>query len=160
MSKREKPSKFENLMRLLDNNGGPVLAFLALLAFLAYLTYAHFYPTNAVVKTLERHGSAAQVVSVAFILLVALVAWGYRKVLFKIAEREQLRERVIRSEAHTAEWKERATQAEARKAELENSKAELENSKAELENSNAELRARIAELESERRQPPDEEERD
>ncbi len=153
MSKGEKPSKFENLMRLLDNNGGPVLAFLALLAFLAYLTYAHVYPTNAVVKTLERHGSAAQVVSVAFILLVALVAWGYRKVLFKIAEREQLRERVIRSEAHTAEWKARATQLEARNAELEDSKTELEDS-------NAELRARIAELENGRRQPPDEEERD
>ena len=151
MSKREKPSKFENLMRLLDNNGGPVLALLALLAFVVYLVYAHVYPTNAVVKTLERHGSAAQVVSVAFILLVALVAWGYRKVLFKIAEREQLRERVIRSEAHTAEWKERATQLEARNAELEDSKAELEDS-------NAELRARIAELENGRQQPPDEEE--
>ena len=146
MSKGEKPSKFESLMRLLDNNGGPVLAFLALFAFIVYLVYAHVYPTNAVVKTLERHGSAAQVVSVAFVLLVALVAWGYRKVLFKIAEREQLRERVIRSEAHTAVWKERATQSEARNAELENS--------------NAELRARIAELENERRQPPDEEERD
>ena len=160
MSKGEKPSKFENLMRLLDNNGGPVLAFLALLAFIVYLVYAHFHPANAAVKTLERHGSAAQVVSVAFVLFVALAAWGYRKVLFKIAEREQLRERVIRSEAHTAEWKERATQLEARNAELENSKAELEDSKAELEDSNAELRARIAELENGRRQPPDEEERD
>ena len=144
MSKGEKPNKFESLMRLLDNNGGPVLAFLALLAFIAYLTYAHFHPTNAVVETLERHGSAAQVVSVAFVLLVALAAWGYKKVLFKIAERErliehnaELEERVIQSEAHTARWKKRFTQSEAR---------------------NAELEARIAELENERRQPPDEEE--
>ena len=151
MSKGEKPNKFESIMRLLESNGGPVLAFLALLAFIAYLTYAHFYPANAVVETLERHGSAAQVVSVAFVLLVALAAWGYKKVLFKIAERERLIERVTRSEAHTARWKKRATQSEARNAELEDSNAELEDS-------NAELRARIAELENERRQPPDEEE--
>ena len=135
MSKREKPSKFESLMRLLDNNGGPVLAFLALLAFLAYLTYAHFYPTNAVVKTLERHGSAAQVVSVAFILLVALVAWGYRKVLFKIAERERFRVQV--------------EQQAARIQELEKQAARV-----------PELERRIAELENEKRQPPDEEERE
>ncbi len=158
MSKGEKPSKFESLMRLLDNNGGPVLALLALLAFVVYLVYAHVYPTNAVVKTLERHGSAAQVVSVAFILLVALVAWGYRKVLFKIAEREQLRERVIRSEAHTAEWKERATQLEARNAELEDSKAQWEQRFTQSEARNAELERRIAELENGRQQPPDEEE--
>ena len=144
MSKGEKPNKFESIMRLLESNGGPVLALLALLAFIAYLTYAHFHPTNAVVETLERHGSAAQVVSVAFVLLVALAAWGYKKVLFKIAERERLIERVTRSEAHTARWKKRATQSEARNAELEDS--------------NAELKARIAELENERRQPPDEEE--
>ena len=144
MSKGEKPNKFESIMRLLESNGGPVLAFLALLAFIAYLTYAHFYPTNAVVETLERHGSAAQVVSVAFVLLVALAAWGYKKVLFKIAERERLIERVTRSEGRTAELEGRLTQSEARNAELEDS--------------NAELRARIAELENERRQPPDEEE--
>ena len=135
MSKREKPSKFESLMRLLDNNGGPVLAFLALLAFLAYLTYAHIYPTNAVVKTLERHGSAAQVVSVAFVLLVALVAWGYKKVLFKIAEREELIAQVAQQAAKLQELAQQAARV-------------------------PELERRIAELENERRQPPDEEERD
>ena len=135
MSKGEKPSKFESLMRLLDNNGGPVLAFLALLAFLAYLTYAHFYPTNAVVKTLERQGSAAQVVSVAFILLVALVAWGYKKVLFKIAEREELIAQVAQQAAKLQELAQQAARV-------------------------PELERRIAELENERRQPPDEEERD
>ena len=144
MSKREKPNKFESIMRLLESNGGPVLAFLALLAFLAYLTYAHFYPANAVVKTLERHGSAAQVVSVAFVLLVALAAWGYRKMLFKIAERERLRERNAELEDSNAQWQQRFTQSEARNAELEDRNAELE--------------ARLAELENERQPPPDEEE--
>ena len=133
MSKGEKPNKFESIMRLLESNGGPVLAFLALLAFIAYLTYAHFYPANAVVKTLERHGSAAQVVSVAFVLLVALAAWGYRKMLFKIAEREQFRAQV--------------EQQAARIQELEKQAARV-----------PELERRIAELENERRQPPDEEE--
>ena len=135
MSKGEKPSKFESIMRLLESNGGPVLAFLALLAFLAYLTYAHFYPTNAVVKTLERHGSAAQVVSVAFILLVALVAWGYKKVLFKIAEREELIAQVAQQAAKLQELAQQAARV-------------------------PELERRIAELENEKRQPPDEEERD
>ena len=137
MSKGEKPNKFESIMRLLESNGGPVLALLALLAFIAYLTYAHFHPTNAVVETLERHGSAAQVVSVAFVLLVALAAWGYRKMLFKIAERERLRERNAELEDSNAQWQQRFIQSEAR---------------------NAELEARIAELENERRQPPDQEE--
>ena len=144
MSKGEKPNKFESIMRLLESNGGPVLAFLALLAFIAYLTYAHFHPTNAVVETLERHGSAAQVVSVAFVLLVALAAWGYRKMLFKIAERERLREHNAELEDSNAQWQQRFTQSEARNAELEGRNAELE--------------ARIAELENERQPPPDQEE--
>ena len=70
MAHTQKNRTFGNIVLHLENNGGPILAFVALLAFIVYLVYAHFYPNAVVVKTLQVHGSAAQVVSVAVVLFV------------------------------------------------------------------------------------------
>ena len=139
MAHTQKSRMFGNIVRHLENSGGPILAFVALLAFIVYLVYAHFYPNAVVVKTLQVHGSAAQVVSVAVVLFVAFTMWGVEKMLFKIAEREQLRNR---------------------NAELETQVARipiLERLNAELTAHIAELAARIAELENEKKQQNDEE---
>ena len=140
MAHTQKRRTFENFVRHLENNGGPLLALIALLAFIVYLVFAHFYPNAVVVKTLQAHGSAAQVVSIAVVLLVALSLWGVEKMLFKIAEREQLRNR-------NAELEARNSELEARIAYLERI--------AELEARIAELEARIVELENQRPQPND-----
>lgn len=139
MAHTQKSRMFGNIVRHLENSGGPILAFVALLAFIVYLVCAHFYPNAVVVKTLQVHGSAAQVVSVAVVLFVAFTMWGVEKMLFKIAEREQLRNR---------------------NAELETQVARipiLERLNAELTAHIAELAARIAELENEKKQQNDEE---
>ena len=139
MAHTQKRRTFENFVRHLENNGGPLLALIALVAFIVYLVFAHFYPNAVVVKTLQAHGSAAQVVSIAVVLLVALSLWGVEKMLFKIAEREQLRNR--------------NAELEARNSELEARFAYLEARIAELEARDAEKTARIAELENQRAQP-------
>ncbi len=139
MANTQKSRIFGNIARHLENSGGPILAFVALLAFIVYLVYAHFYPNAVVVKTLQVHGSAAQVVSVAVVLFVAFTMWGVEKMLFKIAEREQLRNR-------------NAEQA-SRIAELEIQAAKIPI----LERLNAEQAARIAELENEKKQQNEEE---
>ena len=140
MAHTQKRRTFENFVRHLENNGGPLLALIALLAFIVYLVFAHFYPNAVVVKTLQAHGSAAQVVSIAVVLLVALSMWGVEKMLFKIAEREQLRNR-------NAELEARNSELEARIAYLKRI--------AELEARIAELEARIVKLENQRTQPND-----
>ncbi len=134
MAHTQKRRTFENFVRHLENNGGPLLALIALLAFIVYLVFAHFYPNAVVVKTLQAHGSAAQVVSIAVVLLVALSMWGVEKMLFKIAEREQLRNRNAELEARVAELEVQAARVQI------------------LERLNAELEARIVELESQRAQ--------
>ena len=58
-----------------------------------------YHPNAVVVKTLR----AAQVVSVAVVLFVAFTMWGIQKMLFKIAEREQLRNHNAEQAAHIAE---------------------------------------------------------
>ena len=133
MAHTQKRRTFENFVRHLENNGGPLLALIALVAFIVYLVFAHFYPNAVVVKTLQAHGSAAQVVSIAVVLLVALSMWGVEKMLFKIAEREQLRNRNAELEARVAELEAQAARVqilEARIAELEARNAELENQRA------------------------------
>lgn len=119
MAHTQKSRTFENFVRHLENNGGPLLALIALVAFSVYLVFAHFYPNAVVVKTLQAHGSAAQVVSIAVVLLVALSMWGIEKMLFKIAEREQLRNRNAELEARNSELEARLAYLEARNAELE-----------------------------------------
>lgn len=147
MANTQKSRIFGNIARHLENSGGPILAFVALLAFIVYLVYAHFYPNAVVVKTLQVHGSAAQVVSVAVVLFVAFTMWGVEKMLFKIAEREQLRNRNAEQASRIAEQASRITELEARVARIPI-----------LERLNAELEARLAELENQRR-PQNEEER-
>ena len=146
MANTQKSRIFGNIARHLENSGGPILAFVALLAFIVYLVYAHFYPNAVVVKTLQVHGSAAQVVSVAVVLFVAFTMWGVEKMLFKIAEREQLRNRNAEQAARITEQASRITELEARVASIPI-----------LERLNAELEARIAELENQRRQQNEEE---
>ena len=146
MAHTQKSRMFGNIARHLENSGGPILAFVALLAFIVYLVYAHFYPNAVVVKTLQVHGSAAQVVSVAVVLFVAFTMWGVEKMLFKIAEREQLRNRNAEQAARLTEQASRIAELEARVARIPI-----------LERLNAELASRIAELENQTRQQNDEE---
>ena len=84
---------------------------------------------------------ATQVVSVAVVLLVAFTMWGVEKMLFKIAEREQLRNRNAELEAQVARI------------------PILERLNAEQAARIAELAARIAELENQKAQQNDEERR-
>ena len=146
MAHTQKNRTFGNIVLHLENNGGPILAFVALLAFIVYLLYAHFYPNAVVVKTLQAHGSAAQVVSVAVVLFVAFTMWGGQKVLFKIAERERLKDRNARLE-------ERVTELEARVARV----PILERLNAEQKAHIAELEERNAKLENEKRQQNEDE---
>ena len=146
MAHTQKSRMFGNIVRHLENSGGPILAFVALLAFIVYLVCAHFYPNAVVVKTLQVHGSAAQVVSVAVVLFVAFTMWGVEKMLFKIAEREQLRNRNAELETQVA-----------RIPILERLNAEQAARIAELAASLAENTARIAQLEAEKAQQNEEE---
>ena len=146
MAHTQKSRTFGNIVRHLENSGGPILAFVALLAFIVYLVYAHFYPNAVVVKTLQVHGSAAQVVSVAVVLFVAFTMWGVEKMLFKIAEREQLRNRNAKLEERNAEL-----EAQAARVPI------LERLNAEQAARIAEKTERIAQLEAEKAQQNDEE---
>lgn len=146
MAHTQKSRMFGNIARHLENSGGPILAFVALLAFTVYLVYAHFYPNAVVVKTLQVHGSAAQVVSVAVVLFVAFTMWGVEKMLFKIAEREQLRNR-------NAEQASRIAELEVQAAKI----PILERLNAEQAARIAELASRNAELENEKKQQNEEE---
>ena len=143
MAHTQKSRTFGNIVRHLENSGGPILAFVALLAFIVYLVYAHFYPNAVVVKTLQVHGSAAQVVSVAVVLFVAFTMWGFQKMLFKIAERERLKDRNAKLEE--------SLESQAVRIQI------LERRNAELEARDVEKTARIAELENQRRQQNEEE---
>lgn len=150
MAHTQKNRTFGNIVLHLENNGGPILAFVALLAFIVYLVYAHFYPNAVVVKTLQVHGSAAQVVSVAVVLFVAFTMWGGQKVLFKIAERERLKDR-------NAKLEESLESQAARIQILERRNTELESQDAEQKAHIAEQEARIAELEAQKAQQNEDE---
>lgn len=126
------------IARFLENNGGPLLGILALITFSVHLILAHLQPNNWWVKLLQVHGSAAQVLSVVVVLLVACITWGIQKVLFKIKEREELRDLV--------------TKQAARIAELEPQAARV----PQLEQQVADLGARVAQLESQKTQRPPE----
>ena len=152
MAHTQKNRTFGNIARHLENNGGPILALVALLAFIVYLVYAHFYPNAVVVKTLQAHGSSAQVVSVAVVLFVAFTMWGGQKVLFKIAERERLKDRNARLEESLESQAARVQILERlhaeQKAHIAEQKAHIAEQKAHI----AEQEARIVELENEKRQ--------
>ena len=67
------------IVRFLENNGGPILGILALITFSVHLILAHLQPNSGWVKLLQAHGSAAQVLSVVVVLLVACITWGFKK---------------------------------------------------------------------------------
>ncbi len=151
MQKAEKP---EFSARYLENSGGPILVGIALLSFIGYLAYVHGQENlNSqqgvkLVATLQKHSSAAQTVSIASVLLAALIHWGIEKVLFKIKERERLINRIL-------DLEERDAEKTARLAALESLDAEKAARIAELESLDAEKAARIAELEAREAQQTD-----
>ena len=133
------------IVRFLENNGGPILGILALITFSVHLILAHLQLNSGWVKLLQAHGSAAQVLSVVVVLLVACITWGIQKVLFKIKEREALKTLV---EDQAAEITKQAT----RIAELEPQAARV----PQLEQQVADLVARVAQLENQKTQRPPE----
>ena len=121
------------IVRFLENNGGPILGILALITFGVHLILAHLQPNSGWVKLLQAHGSAAQVLSVVVVLLVACITWGIQKVLFKIKEREELRDLVAKQATRIAELEPQAArvpQLEQQVADLVARVAQLENQKA------------------------------
>ena len=118
------------IVRFLENNGGPILGILALITFGVHLLLAHLQPNSGWVKLLQVHGSAAQVLSVVVVLLVACITWGIQKVLFKIKEREELRDLVAKQATRIAELEPQA----ARVPQLEQQVADLVARVAQLEN--------------------------
>lgn len=127
MSTMQKRGIYEQIVRVLENNGGLILSHIAILAFYSYLFLAHWKPNNGLVKLLQTHGSTAQVVSIAAVLTAALLTWWGEKVLFRLKEREHLEH------------------LEHRVAALESSDAEKNVLIAQLKASDAEKDARLAE---------------
>ncbi len=151
MQQTEKPGASG---RYLESSGGPLLALIGLLTFIGYLAYVHHQEnittqtSVTLVDTLQKHSSAAQAVSIAAVLLAALIHWGTQKVLFKIRERERLIERIIELETRDREREQlahRITELEARDAEKT---ARI----AEQTSRIAEQTSRIAELENQQAQ--------
>ena len=130
--------KCQKRMRFLENNGGPILGILALITFSVHLILAHLQPNSGWVKLLQVHGSAAQVLSVVVVLLVACITWGIQKVLFKIKEREELRDLVAKQATRIAELEPQAARV------------------PQLEQQVADLVARVAQLENQKTQRPPE----
>ena len=126
------------IVRFLENNGGPILGILALITFGVHLILAHLQPNSGWVKLLQVHGSAAQVLSVVVVLLVACITWGIQKVLFKIKEREELRDLVAKQATRIAELEPQAARV------------------PQLEQQVADLVARVAQLENQKTQRPPE----
>ncbi len=126
------------IVRFLENNGGPILGILALITFGVHLILAHLQPNSGWVKLLQAHGSAAQVLSVVVVLLVACITWGIQKVLFKIKEREELRDLVAKQATRIAELEPQAARV------------------PQLEQQVADLVARVAQLENQKTQRPPE----
>ena len=126
------------IVRFLENNGGPILGILALITFGVHLILAHLQPNSGWVKLLQVHGSAAQVLSVVVVLLVSCITWGIQKVLFKIKEREELRDLVAKQATRIAELEPQAARV------------------PQLEQQVADLVARVAQLENQKTQRPPE----
>ena len=126
------------IVRFLENNGGSILGILALITFGVHLILAHLQPNSGWVKLLQAHGSAAQVLSVVVVLLVACITWGIQKVLFKIKEREELRDLVAKQATRIAELEPQAARV------------------PQLEQQVADLVARVAQLENQKTQRPPE----
>ena len=126
------------IVRFLENNGGPILGILALITFGVHLILAHLQPNSGWVKLLQVHGSAAQVLSVVVVLLVACITWGIQKVFFKIKEREELRDLVAKQATRIAELEPQAARV------------------PQLEQQVADLVARVAQLENQKTQRPPE----
>lgn len=126
------------IVRFLENNGGSILGILALITFGVHLILAHLQPNSGWVKLLQAHGSAAQVLSVVVVLLVSCITWGIQKVLFKIKEREELRDLVAKQATRIAELEPQAARV------------------PQLEQQVADLVARVAQLENQKTQRPPE----
>ena len=122
------------IVRFLENNGGPILGILALITFGVHLLLAHLQPNSGWVKLLQVHGSAAQVLSVVVVLLVACITWGIQKVLFKIKEREALKTLVEEQAAQIAEQAALIDELKASAAKVQNLEQQIAELAAQLEN--------------------------
>ena len=122
------------IVRFLENNGGPILGILALITFSVHLILAHLQPNSGWVKLLQVHGSAAQVLSVVVVLLVACITWGIQKVLFKIKEREALKTLVEEQAAQIAEQAALIDELKASAAKVPNLEQQIAELAAQLEN--------------------------
>ena len=122
------------IVRFLENNGGPILGILALITFGVHLILAHLQPNSGWVKLLQVHGSAAQVLSVVVVLLVACITWGIQKVLFKIKEREALKTLVEEQAAQIAEQAALIDELKASAAKVQNLEQQIAELAAQLEN--------------------------
>ena len=127
-------AKCQKRMRFLENNGGPILGILALITFGVHLILAHLQPNSGWVKLLQVHGSAAQVLSVVVVLLVACITWGIQKVLFKIKEREALKTLVEEQAAQIAEQAALIDELKASAAKVQNLEQQIAELAAQLEN--------------------------
>ncbi len=122
------------IVRFLENNGGPILGILALITFSVHLILAHLQPNSGWVKLLQAHGSAAQVLSVVVVLLVACITWGIQKVLFKIKEREALKTLVEEQAAQIAKQAALIDELKASAAKVPNLEQQIAELAAQLEN--------------------------
>lgn len=122
------------IARFLENNGGPILGILALITFSVHLILAHLQPNSRWVKLLQVHGSAAQVLSVVVVLLVACITWGIQKVLFKIKEREALRDLVEEQAAQIAKQAALINELKANAARVPQLEQQVAELAAQLEN--------------------------
>ena len=122
------------IVRFLENNGGPLLGILALITFSVHLTLAHLQPNSRWVKLLQVHGSAAQVLSVVVVLLVACITWGIQKVLFKIKEREALKTLVEEQAAQLAKQAALIDELKANAAKVPHLEQQIAELAAQLEN--------------------------
>ena len=122
------------IVRFLENNGGPLLGILALITFSVHLILAHLQPNNWWVKLLQVHGSAAQVLSVVVVLLVACITWGIQKVLFKIKEREALKTLVEEQAAQLAKQAALIDELKANAAKVPHLEQQIAELAAQLEN--------------------------
>lgn len=137
----QKRGIYEQIVRVLENNGGLILSHIAIFVFYSYLFLAHWKPNSGLVKLLQAHGSTAQVISIAAVLTAALLTWWGEKVLFRLKEREDFR----RLEHRVAELESSDTEKKVLIAELKAGDAEKDAHIAEKDARIAEKDARIAE---------------
>lgn len=125
--------------RFLESSGGPILALVGLVTFFLYLgfVFRHLYLGHMFVSTLisvlQEHSSAAQAVSIAAVLIAALIEWGWRKMLFKIREREQLIEQNLEQTALIAELRAENAELRANNAQKDAKVEDITNRVARLE---------------------------